>query len=245
MQKKPDWRKDLDKYPRVAPDFDLEPKRTALMIIDMQYSDAHPNYGLGLMLRGKYPEAASYYFKRLAEVVVPNQIKLVKFFRQNGLRIIYITVGPMLADASDFPSLRRESWIGQGLVRYHYGTFEHGILDEIKPQDGELVINKVSASAFNSSAINQILRNMGIDGLVITGVGTNHCVETTARDAADRDYKCILLEDACATFIQEFHDATLRVFAQGFGQVQTTEEVISYLRKQMGISKPSQYTDNP
>jgi biuret amidohydrolase len=74
---------------------------------------------------------------------------------------------------------------------------------------------------------------MGIDGLIIAGVVTNVCVETTARDAADRGYKCILVDDACAAQSQEFHDSTLRTFAMVFGKVRTTSEVIGILQDQL------------
>jgi nicotinamidase-related amidase len=241
MLKEIGWQRDLHKYPRLAPDFELEPKRTALLIIDMQYSDAHADYGLGLLLKDKYPEAASYYFQQLADVVIPNQSKLIDLFRRNSLKIIYITLGPMLSDASDFLFLKRERQqeiekeTGRKSVLHHYGSFEHGILEEIKPQEGELVINKTSAGAFNSTAIDQTLRNMGVEGLVIIGVVTHACVESTARDAADRGYKCILVDDACTTFSQEYHDATLRTFAMHFGKVQTTEETIDYLQKRVNM----------
>ena len=109
VAKKLGWQTGLDKYPRMAPDFDLNPNRTALLVIDMQYSDAHADHGLGLLLRDKYLDAASYYFKRLAELVIPNHIRLIEFFRQNSFRIIYLTIGPMLPDASVFISPKRKT----------------------------------------------------------------------------------------------------------------------------------------
>lgn len=237
MLEEASWKTKLEKYYKIVPDFNLEPKSTALVIIDMQYVNAHPDYGLGLILRENYPEVASYYHARLTDTVIPRQIKLIEFFRRKGLKIIYLTTGPLLPDGSDslFLLSRTKENFRKSLL-FPQGTFEHKILEEIKPQAGELVINKTSAGAFNSTAIDQTLRNIGIDGLVFTGVFTNVCVETTARDAADRGYKCVLSEDASAAQSQELHDATLRSFAMVFGQVNTSQGIIEYLQKRLAIN---------
>ncbi len=70
---------------------------------------------------------------------------------------------------------------------------------------------------------------MNIENLVFTGAATNGCVETTARDAADRGYNCFLVDDGCATKNQELHDGTMRNFELLFGKVVTTQEVIKEL----------------
>ena len=233
------WREELKDYPRLAPDFELDPMRTALLPIDMQYCDAHPDYGLGLILRDNYPEVHTYYYTKLRDVVVPNHIKLINFFRQNKLRIIYITLGPMMADGSDYVPLKKQRFdqidktSGHKTILFPPGSFERQILQEVKPVQGELVVNKISSGAFNSTAIERTLLNVGIDGLVITGVVTHACVETTARDAADRGFKCILVDDACATFGQEIHDATMKAFAIHYGRVATTDEVLAYLKQRL------------
>ncbi len=94
-------------------------------------------------------------------------------------------------------------------------------------------MNKTSSGAFNSTSIERTLLNIGIDGLVITGVVTHACVETTARDAADRGFKCILVDDACATFSQDVHDATMKAFAIHYGRVATTDEVLAYIQRRL------------
>ena len=150
------------------------------------------------------------------------------------MKIVYLTVGPVLPDGSDELFLRKLRKEGaRKALLFPQGTFEHGILEEVKPKAGELVINKTSSGAFNSTAIDQTLRNTGIDSLVITGVATHACVETTARDAADRGYNCVLVDDACAAFTEDYHYATLRVFSMHFGKVQTTKEIITYLKERL------------
>ena len=109
------------------------------------------------------------------------------------------------------------------------GNFEHDIVDRLAPLPGELVIDKNASSAFNGSAIDQLLRNMGIDTLVVTGMATDMCVETTSRDAADRGYNVIVVEDATATFVEEYHRAALSSLARVYAQVWDTERVLTTL----------------
>ncbi|MFC2012716.1 cysteine hydrolase family protein [Chloroflexota bacterium] len=223
----PTWRKNFNKLFQMVPTFQLNRQKTALMVIDMQYAGAHPDYGLGIELKEKYPEMHSYYYGRLAQIVVPNHIKLLGFFRKNGLRIVYLTIGSRLADLSDLTPLRRQRSTSGG--KCWVGSSEYNILEAIKPQEDELVMLKTAGNAFSSSSIDQALRNMGIECLVVTGTWTFACVLTTACDAADRGYKTIIVEDAVAGIDQEHHDAALRIFASIYGRVASTDEVCTEL----------------
>ncbi len=235
------WRDKLATWRLPVPDVPVPPDHTALLIVDMQYMDAHPDYGLGRVFCAADPARAAYYFQRLRDIVIPNIRRLLEAFRARGLRVIYLTLGPVLPDGSDLsPSFRRryrleEETLGVR-VTYPQGTREHGILDEIAPQAGELVVNKTANSAFNASDIDRLLRNLALETLIIAGVGTDVCVETTARDAVDRGYNCIIVEDACATLDEESHDAALLAFAKWFGRVACTREVLALLTA--GASSP-------
>jgi len=230
-----EWRRQLSVLPSYAATFTLDPFDSALLIVDMQNSCAHEARGASRYLRKHYPQVAAYFFDRLTNLVVPNAVRLLDFFREHRLKVVHVTVGPHLPDHSDFETLRRETESGirerAGIENnlYHVGTQEHAIREELAPRPGELVINKVSRGAFNSTGIDQLLRNMGVHSLVIIGVATNACVETTARDAADRGYRCVLVDDACAGQSEFLHDATMLSFATLFGRVVTTAEVLAEL----------------
>lgn len=226
------WKDGIGKLPRIVPDFELDAQKTALMIIDMQYGSAHPDYGLGLYHKEKYPEVHSYYYGRIARTVIPNHIRLLNFFRENRLRIVYLALGSMLQDGSDLAPLRQRRSNSTKANRWA-GDFEYRILEEIKPLEGELVMNKTAGNAFCSSAIDQTLRNMGIECLVITGLNLVGCVGKTARDAADRGYKTVVVEDATAGWSPEHNNAWLRIFATLDGRVATTDEVCLELAKQL------------
>ncbi len=228
-----DWMKDVDRWPRALPEFDFDPETTALLIVDMQNFCARADMGLGSVLRDRFPDMYEYFVER-SKLVLENNIRLLKFFRENHLRVIFSTTGPELADGADYFTARREKdrqmQLRSGVkTNFHKGTYEHDIVKELTPIEGELVINKTSTGSFNSTGIDQTLRKLHVETIIGTGVATNACVEMTIRDAADRWYKCVMVEDACGTFSEESHIATLRNFARLYGMVWSTDEVIEYL----------------
>jgi len=205
--------------------FRLEPHKTALIPVDIQYGSASREFGLGRLLAQTGRDAVgSYRFDRIEQVVVPNVRRLLDFFRQHGLRIVHLTVGSDMPDYSDISAHKRAFTRAKNNTR---GQREHEILDELKPLPGELVLNKTTPSAFNSSAIESKLRSMGIEYCLFAGVSTNVCVEGTARDAADRGFHTIIVEDGCAATRPEFHDMTILTFPRTYGRVSSTADVIS------------------
>jgi nicotinamidase-related amidase len=223
-----EWREEARALPDLSPRrIELGGSTTGLIVVDMQYVDAHREYGLGPHLKKNYPDAWSYYFERVEQSVIPNCARLLAAFREAGMRVIYLTIGPVLADGADMVELRRpQAAPGLQPMLHHHGTFEHQILSELEPLDGELVINKTSRGAFNSTAIERVLRNLGLTTLVLAGVSTSSCVETTARDAADRGFGVVIVEDATAEFDEASHEATLRQFVVRWGRVWTTDETL-------------------
>jgi nicotinamidase-related amidase len=74
-----------------------------------------------------------------------------------------------------------------------------------------------------------VLRHLGVDSLVVGGVATNACVESTVRDAADSGYRCLLVDDACAGYDAAFHEMTMRSFRNVFGRIGTTDDALQEL----------------
>jgi nicotinamidase-related amidase len=111
------------------------------------------------------------------------------------------------------------------------GSRDAEFLDEVAPAGDEVVIEKTSSGAFNSSAIDQVLRNLGIEHLLACGVATNACVEMTVRDAADRNYQVTLVHDACAAMSEALHQAALLTMDgfMGLVRVASTDEVVKIL----------------
>jgi nicotinamidase-related amidase len=203
-------------------DFAIVPKRTALMIIDMQYLDAHRDHGMGADAKKQGVTAKyEYYFRQLDEVVVPNTKRLLAACRAAGIEPIFPRIASLVADCREVSlEHKRINLLAPA------GSRESEILDEIKPLPNEIVITKGASGVFNATAIDQILRNLGIDTLIMTGVVTNYCVETAVRDAGDRGYNVILVSDACAAMSEEHQRLALEILNGIYCVVRSTDEVM-------------------
>ena len=100
----------------------------------------------------------------------------------------------------------------------------------LTPQLGEQIINKLSAGTFATSGLEQRLRHQGIESVVVTGVTSDVCVTTTAREAADRGFQTVLVSDACTTWSDQMHTASLETFNLALGWVRTTQQIIDLLQ---------------
>ncbi len=200
--------------------------RAALVIVDMQYATGHRDGALGRRLAAEGSNVAGYRFDRIETMVVPNIKLLLSRFRDANGAVIYLTIGANKADCSDAPP----HMIGmfQALKNFA-GNQEHEIVDELKPRLGESVINKTTIGAFAFTGIDHLLRSLGKDELYMSGVSTNMCVDTTAREAADRGYAVTLIEDACGTTHEDLHNATIINFQRLFGRVISTEGALTEL----------------
>ena len=207
-------------------DWPVDLARAALVVVDMQNATGSRDGALGRRMAREGSNVTDYRFNRIETLVVPNNRRLIDAFHRDGGTVIYLTVGARMPDASDAPPHMRKFF--RDMENYE-GSQDHEIVDELKPQPGDVVLNKTTIGAFASTGIDSLLRSLGRDQLYITGVSTNMCVETTAREAADRGYGVTLVDDACGTIRQEYHDMTMTNFQRLFGRVRTTDEVLEEL----------------
>ena len=204
--------------------FKLGVGTSALLVVDMQYATGSPSHGLGRLLarQGRLAEA-HYRFERIEKLVIPNTARLIDTFRSLSAPVIYVTYGAELPDAADAPAHLRSLIVATDNIA---GKREHEIVEALRPQPGELVLNKTTMGAFASTGIDSHLRAMGIGELVVTGVSTNNCVGMTAMEACDRQYGVVLAADATGTCSDDMQEATLRSFRRLWGRVLSTDEVI-------------------
>jgi biuret amidohydrolase len=225
-----DWREGLTKWPRAVPHFEIDVSTAALIVIDMQRLFLDPSIGMCREFELRHPDAATAYFRRVNEIIVPNCATLLGVFRDARRPVLFTTVGPESADLAHYlvPRLRaahdREEDEGRPGM-FQAGTWEHGIVEELEPQAEEVVLNKVTSSAFTSTGIDVMLRNYRASDLVFVGVASDSCVALTARDAADRGYRCAIVEDACGSFDPRSHADALRTFARVAGVVVRTADM--------------------
>jgi nicotinamidase-related amidase len=211
---------------------------TALLVIDVQYHDASPDHGFNVALERMDPGSMLYFNERLESTVIPAIARLSACCRSHGVAVIYLALGSAFRDLRDVPP-RLRRWI-RTLEReggledvYWTGNPDWAIRREIEPHSGDTVIAKTTWGAFTSSTIDQVLRSGGIESLIITGVSTNCCVESTAREAADRGYACVIVDEATCDYDQASHDATLRAYHFNFGRVaRSADQVIAVLDRE-------------
>ncbi|MCL4852829.1 MAG: cysteine hydrolase [Bryobacteraceae bacterium] len=211
----------------------LLPEKTVLAVIDMQRYFVSPNYPFAKTLEKLDPGCTTYYFKRVSEVVIPNCRRLQKCFRSFGTNIVYTLFGSLRADGNDMPRwARQDNAMGRKAVGSPiYPPVDDPscqVDDSLQPVPGELVVPKNTSGPLNSTKLDQLLRTLGIDTLVVTGVVTNVCVTQTAREFADRDFRVVVVEDAFATLTKTHHQAALGSF-NVFGNVCRTDTVVKMI----------------
>lgn len=203
----------------------LDPDATALVLIDMILGDTDPNVGLGTVVE------QPHFFSRIAASVIPNSRRLLEHFRARGHPVIHVRVVSHPNDASDWPKTYRPYLLARRLLPSRPGVRGYEWVSELAPLEDEVVIEKRSISAFNSTAIETVLRRMGVEDLVIVGVATNYGVGHTAIDAVDRGFGVVVVEDATAAYSQATHDAWLKMNSTFYIRVLSTDETIAELQR--------------
>lgn len=213
----------------IAPD----PAKTALLIVDMQNQFVNKNYGDAEDARAKGMwEQWEYFYNRLENIVIPGNKKLLEFFRENKLEVTFGRIACFHKDGRDrSPVQRRPGWNN---ILLPIGSYGAEMIDELKPLEDEIVVEKTTDSVLTGTNYERILRNMGIEWVVVTGVVTDQCVASTVRSLADVGFEVILVEDCCCAATQELHDAEIMIMNQIYCHVMSSDEVIELFKKQLG-----------
>jgi biuret amidohydrolase len=212
-------------------EFEFDPRSCALMIIDMQRDFVDP---------GGFGEALGNDVSLLRKAIAPTG-RVLEAARRREMLVIHTREGhrPDLSDLPQNKKLRGRLKSGIGdpgpmgriLVRGEYG---HDIVDQLKPAPGEPVVDKPGKGAFYATDLDSMLHNRGIRQIVVCGVTTEVCVNTTVREANDRGYDCLVLEDCVGSYFPEFQTAALNMIkAQGgiFGWVSDSGRFLAALAK--------------
>lgn len=193
--------------------FELDPQHAALVVIDMQRDFIEP---------GGFGEALGNDVSHLQRAVKPTQ-ELLGLFRAQGWPVFH-TREDHLPDLSDCPPAKRARGspslrigdsgpMGRILIRGEPGA---EIIPECAPVEGETVIDKPGKGAFYATGFADLLTDLEIKSLIFAGVTTEVCVQTTMREANDRGFECLLIEEATESYFPEFKAATLDMIrAQG------------------------------
>lgn len=181
----------------------FKPQTSALLIIDMQQYFCNPS--------------SHAYFKD-SRTIIPNIHQLIITYREHSLPVLFTRYALL---KTENPGAMGRWWND---VLYD-GNMMSSIIDALHPLPSEPVIRKTQYSAFFETDLDTILKNHQVTTIVITGVLTHLCCETTARDAFMRNYDIFFLSDATASDTKTLHSASLATLSDGFATISTTNEV--------------------
>jgi len=212
----------------------LEPQRTALLIIDMQRDCCDP---AGYM-HSRGDDVAA------ARAIVPRILGVLEIARRTGMLVIYTREGHR-ANLADLPASKRLKTarvgaqigatgpLGRLLIRGEAGW---DFIEEVQPLEGEVVVDKIGTGAFHATDLHDVLRNRRIENVVLTGVTTGVCVSSTAREATDRGYSVLVLEDCCAEPNPRNHDIAIELLKIEDGYLATVSSAKSFNKAFQSVS---------
>jgi ureidoacrylate peracid hydrolase len=211
----------------------IDTERTALIVVDMQNAFCRKE--------GMFASLGMFNETKVQPVIQTNK-KVIEAVRRRGFKIIYLRMGyrPDLADAGGPQS--PNYWREGALVAMHEhpelkhkvlttGTWDWEIIDELKPQPSDIIVNKNRYSGFPNTQLDVILKTNNLKYLLFIGLFTNVCVESTIRDAYFHEYFPILISDACGNCGPDFNqEATIWNVSNIFGWVTTADELVQALQ---------------
>ena len=191
----------------------FDPRRTCLLLVDTQNHVWNPEVA----------KSEPYFGRQLREVVLPNLQALIAAFRGARAEVMYTVIENLTADG-------RDRSLDYKLSRFFVpkGSWDAKVLEMLAPGDDEIVLPKTSSGLFNSTNVAYLLRNIGIETLVVTGFLTDQCVDHTVRDAADQGFYPICVTDGCATLSKERHEHAIELF-KGYCRRMTTAETLAWI----------------
>lgn len=191
-----------------------DPRWAALLVVDVQNDFVHPEGSAGR--RGEDVSAALAVVSRL--------VRLIDEARRVSLPIVYVKTTH--SEWTDTPSWVYRKSQQKSLSTCREGTWGAEFYEGISPSPGERVVIKHRYSALINTDLNTVLKGKGIESVLVTGVATNVCVETTARDAYMYDYYVTVVEDCSAAYDARLHENTLENIRRHFGLVASSEEIM-------------------
>ncbi len=206
-------------------DIAIEPDATAILYIDVQNFNCRRDGGEYVGLAADVIEHRfGYFFSEMASRGIPNMRRLQQACRDAEIEVMYTVVENLTQDG-------RDRSLDYKITGFNVpkGSSDAKVIAELSPADDEIVIPKTSSSVFMSTNINYVLHNLGVRYLILVGVLTDQCVDSSIRDACDLGYLVTVPTDACVTQSEERHETSLRN-NRGYCRQVTTDALIAEIR---------------
>ncbi|KAA0969605.1 cysteine hydrolase [Aureimonas fodinaquatilis] len=200
------------------------PARTAVLSIDMQQMEVGVAERQEARISGTRQNRHAAFYERVENTVIPAQQKVLQAARASGIEVIFTVIESLTADGRDRSLDHKISHLHAAK-----GSFDAQVIPEVGPAADDIIIPKTSSGIFNSTNIDYVLRNLGVEYLVIMGVVTDQCVESAVRDAADRGFLVTLIEDGCAAYSDRNHNDCMEAMDGHYSRVRSADEFVAEL----------------
>ena len=201
-------------------DIILDPKKTALLVIDIQntYLEAKPDRVDDVRWQP--------FFARMNNTVIPNTANLIADARQRGVEVIFARIACLKQDGRDRSLSQKKP--GFNYLLLPKDRQDSQLVPELTPQGDEIVILKTTDSALTGTNLRLILHNMGIKNVVVAGIFTDQCVSSTVRSLADESFNVIVVDDCCAAATDELHQHELEIINMIYCHVVQLDELAEF-----------------
>ncbi|MFP4143246.1 MAG: cysteine hydrolase family protein [Thermoplasmata archaeon] len=195
--------------------------KLALIIIDMQYDLTAQ--GQGVLKEAEelgVREGYDYYYDRIQNSIIPNIQKLLQSFRESGNKIVFTKIRSDLSFSN-----------GDGRDEYTLKETDEKsvILEEIEPTNDDIVITKDEPDIFSGTNLDSLLKESGVNTLIMAGVLTNECVLASVFQAVENEYRVVLVEDSTAAFSEEIHEKAMDLIDENPIIITSTEDILDLL----------------
>ena len=204
----------------------VDPSTSALIVIDVQNDFCHDEGAFGKLGTDMGP----------IQEILPRLENLMEEARGAGCKVVIFRVAR--SPEADWPAKRRLEELNFGpdaVPIVEEGSWGAELCEGFEPKDGDVLLTKNRYGGFTGTNLDLMLRNLGVKTIIMTGVATNVCVESTIRDAYFRDYDIYVMEDCVGGYFEDLHKATLKNVEVYFGELLTVDSLETRLEKQ-GVS---------
>lgn len=211
-------------------DIVLDPKTTALLVIDIQTTYLEDK---------ETPEETARwqpFYERMREVVIPNNARMIEECRKRGVEIVFARVACHKIDGRDRSLSQKKP--GFNYLLLPKDSPDSQVVPELAPKGDEIVITKTTDSALTGTNLRMLLHNMGIKDIIVTGIFTDQCVSSSVRSLVDESFGVVVVEDCCAAATMELHNHELEIINMIYCHVVSLDEALSFFTAGLASRQP-------